>query len=329
MQTNVQIRQVIYNQLPEELEKELEKKVLPKNGVTIRMYNLRTAHLLIPRQGNANTVVEVPNAPVKGLDYLRNKWTIMYKNNTYQVGIVTGNKGDGTPIFAEKAFSQSQMFLTPAKQEDQIIYKYLHLSPEFAGNIIGIKSGFKFYEENPEEDARKESEKFAAIDKAVDYIKGLSDELLTTIGDRLNVSGSKTQIRLALRKLANQEPDRVLATRTFIDNALKEEVLNYAFNLGIVVLDHTNKMVAWGGNNEKLIDYNLNVNDQKMAFIDAMLNSNDPSVKTLYGRIKAQVDQHATSGGLLQELSEKRVNIPKQEKEKAVATITKQALEEL
>ena len=114
-----------------------------------------------------------------------------------------------------------------------------------------------------------------------------------------------------MRKLAETAPQRVLATQEMIEKALMEEVIDYALNLGIVALDHTNMIVVWGENNEKITDFNINYSDQRKAFIELMTTSRDASVKSVYKKLKSLVDRHATEDGLVKELVEKKVNAPK------------------
>jgi len=312
MQINVQSQVAVYNQLPEKLQQELDKISIPKKGhIIIEKFKKRTADALLPRPGT-NVFTEVTGLPVGGTEFIRNKWIINYENKTHQVGFVKGFSAQGTPIFLNPGFVNGILHLSGINDEHQIIYRLLHLHPEFRENIIGSTGGFLFFKVDKDAEAQKEMKRLALVDSAIEYVKGLSDSLIMPIAEKVGVvGGSKIAVRVAMRKLAESAPERVLATHEMIEKTLMEEVLNYAFNLGIVSLDHTNMIVVWGENNEKITDFNINYSDQRKAFIDLMTTSKDGTVKVVYKKLKALVDLHATEDGLVKEMVEKKVNAPK------------------
>ena len=189
MQTNIQIQTAVYNQLPDSLNEQLKKFSIPTKGhVVIEMFKKRTADALIPRPGT-NVFTEVSGLPVGGTEFIRNKWVIDYESQTYQIGFTKGNSSQGTPIFITPGFVNGILHLSGNNPEHQIIYRYLHLHPEFQENIIGVTGGFKFFKVDKDAEAQKEMKRLALIDSAIEYVKGLSDNLITPIAEKLGIVG--------------------------------------------------------------------------------------------------------------------------------------------
>jgi hypothetical protein len=224
------------------------------------------------------------------------------------MGLVGGSKGDGSPIFLEASFVNGQLFLSDKNSDHVQIYRLLHLHPEFKGCIIKDHGKTStFFEINPEAEAREQLAKIDLMDKAITWVKSLNEVNANFIADKLDIGGSTTQRKVALRKLAESDPQRVLDTIKYIDNAVMEETLNYAFNLGILKVDHGVKAITFGDSNQKVMDFNMNATDQLRAFIEVMTTSKDASINKLYKQVKVAVDAHANDSVMLKDLTEARV----------------------
>lgn len=283
--------QIPYNKFPQDLTARLEQIArLPSEGVRLRMKAIRRATKVVSMANGGMQTLD--NQAVGGLEFIKNKWTFVWNGDVYQAAFTNGINPQGKTVMLNPSFNKGQLVLSPKNPEHIAIWKLIQIHPDFEQNIIGNTSDIKFYMVDEAAAIKSEMDKLELIDKAVDFVRRLKDDELMIIGTQLSLTGTKPAVRLSLRKMAEGSPDLVLATQDALKNVDKLKTLDYAWNLGIIGIDQKNSQIVFGGNNKKIIDFNIGYPDQKKFFEDLILNSKDKDVQTTYLTIKKLVDNH-------------------------------------
>jgi hypothetical protein len=280
---------VRYNQFPESLEEKLKDRVIPKDEtVIIKTKQKRTATVVVLTDGAAT---KYPNSPVMGSEYIRHKWTVYYEGQVIQCGFIGSLNPQGMPNFIKPQFINGDMILQGGNSEHQMIYKLLALHPDFEEAIIKGPDAPLFYEQNPEAESLAELNQYRKRDKAVQAVNEFSLEEINILAQELGIQGKTSEKKLALRRLAESTPDRLLAGREVLQDMRKKDMINNAFALGIIELDMAQEAVVWAKDKAKISDFNINHSNQREAFIEMLIKTKDSRAETIYRTIEKLVNK--------------------------------------
>lgn len=282
--------EIKYNVFPDSLKEKLKGfKLEEGQRAVVEMLRKRTATEVIAIGPGTNEVRH--NMPVRGSEYILKTWRLSWEGDIVLCSFWLGNNPAGDPIFTNPSFTNGYLYLSGDKPEDQLIYKLLHIHPHMEGSLNKTDEEPRFKIFNEVEEAKKELEALALKDRALDYLKTLNDIDAKAAAKALGYEPSNiTLVKAHLRKMVEQNPQRLLNTKENIERTHKEMVIENAFTLDIIECNTSLNQVVWSRDKSKIADFSLHSSDQKTSFIQLLLDDKSSLGDKVYKEIRIAVN---------------------------------------